>query len=122
MSKKEMTPEEKAELDERLAALDDHECVTLNEDGTRTLALNRPIDLPKQGQLNVLTFRDEITAGDLEDSEKSEGDIGQANRLIAAVTGTAYTNIRKLRSDDLELAGLVIAKISGKDPSDGGTS
>lgn len=121
MTTAKLTPEQEAEIAKGIDNLKDNPRVSFNGDGSVTMLLNRPIKLV-EGELVELKFRDEVTAGDVEESEKSEGQAGQACRLIAALTGVSYGNVRKLRLDDLNLAALIVGMISGKGQETGGTS
>lgn len=110
--------EKEAELKKRIDEVDDHVRVALNDDGTRTLVLARPIS----PSITELTFKEELTVVDLEEGDKGTGDSSKAARLIASATGVEYRNIRKMTISDFLMAGLIIGKMSGKDDETGGTS
>ena len=118
---KKLTKEEQTELEaevlektEKLLASD----LVTEENGIYTLTLKKPLRLAKS-EVVQLVFRDELTGGDLEESEKSEGQAGQAIRLVASLTGIEYRNIRKMNASDLGRAALIVGHLSGNE-EDGG--
>lgn len=116
------TAEQKRALQEAIDNVDEHKRIVLNDDGTRTMALLKPIDLGKNKELAELVFKEELSVADLEEGDKGEGDTSQAARLVAAASSVSYGNIRKMKTVDFELACLVIGKLSGKDEETGGIS
>lgn len=117
-----MTTDAETETQQAVDEIDEHEQVQLNDDGTRTLLLQRPIPMGEgKNPISEITFIAELTVGHLEEGEKADGDASRAARMIAAASGVSYGNIRKMRIHDFNVACLVIARLSGNDQATGGT-
>jgi hypothetical protein len=108
-------------LSAELEGLADHERITINDDESWSMELTKPLELIS-GELTNLRFKPEMTVADLEEGDKAKGDVAQGARLIASMTNVSFANIRKLRVADFKLAGMIVAKLSGKGDETGGTS
>ena len=96
------------------------EHVTVNDDLTTTVRLEKPIKHREQ-EVSELRFPAEATVMHLEATDKAEGDIQKAVFLMAELTGASKHVIRQLSMPDFNRAAEVMNVLVGKDQGTGGT-
>lgn len=93
------------------------EKVQLNDDGSTTVALDYPIEFKKGSEVQEIasvTIK-RPTVGDLEASDRAQGDVGKTTVLIAAISGIPVGAVRKLDVADYKrLDDVVTGYIRGK--------
>jgi hypothetical protein len=96
------------------------ELVTVNEDGTTTVTLRRPIT-HRDKEIETVKFPVEATVAHLEASDKGKGDIEKSIHMIAAMIDVPVNAIRKMNAQDFNRLATVVNGLVGKDQAIGGT-
>lgn len=112
-------PQADKDLEEVLKSINENEAVVVNEDKTKTVMLECPIEIRKgkeQVTVEELTFR-RPTAEDWLVTDEEKGQLGQGFRLAARLCGLSYANFKKLDGEDAMLCSAVASTMGKKYPT-----
>lgn len=109
----------KEQVEKALGALEENPNVTSNEDGTKTVKLEYPVE-HKDKLIETLTFR-RPKGKDWLRTDEEKGDLAKTFRLAASTAGVTIDVIKNMDGEDAMLCAQVAGSFGKKSQKIGGT-